>query len=587
MLVVDLGGNGIGIRTETDPAPFFQAPGRAILSYAVGPNGKLAYWKTGDEDALPHELHIYDTTTRTDRTVLTLTDEHGGAGGFMVWSTDGTGIAFGSSDPSSAFEGRLAPRRPTLATWWLLDVASGTRRKIATMSDAWFVPVSWDRATDTATATDYGRDGPSTPTRLFHVWDPQHAQGKATTKVLPGYIDPRTVHADTAARYALGLEPYTCGQSTCRNLWIWNITDPTAAVPRKIPGRILLDALFRPGTIDIYASLLPLVGEAGAPALVELGPPSSSMLREVFTPLRSSFVFRADGSAIVLGSYNFTDGRGALLDPDNGATTSFQVGDVQDVRAGIGGVPPRAAPPPSASGAPAASPSPTPNLPGFATAEEAADAVKQALEGNQPQLVARLVRPAGWYAQWLIDNAKTDPMTAGAATGWLTLYPQAKRTVEARPLYDTDPQHPFGEKYVRSLWLDFGGYPEEKADIMLGRDGGRWYWTSVLLFRPPPIGLGGTTIDGYATLLAVGDATVTVKFRTFGARCCTDQSLDGRTMMFRSDGNTYWARADGRRAGSAAATGATVGSDVWIQFVPSSLAADGSYRLSAFAKMYP
>jgi hypothetical protein len=257
------------------------------------------------------------------------------------------------------------------------------------------------------------------------------------------------------------------------------------------------------------------------------------------------------------------------------------------VRAGIGGAPPHAAPPPSASGAPAASPSPTPQLPGFATAEEAADAVKQALEGHQPQLLARLVRPAGWYAQWLIDNAKTDPMTAEAATGWLTMYPQAKRTVEARPLYDTDAQHPRGEKYVRSLWLDFGGYPEQKADIMLGRDGGRWYWTSVLLFRPPAIGLGGTTIDGYATLLAVGDATVTVKFRTFGARCCTDQSLDGRTMVFRSDGNTYWARADGRRAGSAAATGATVGSDVWIQFVPSSLAADGSYGLSAFAKMYP
>ena len=206
-----------------------------------------------------------------------------------------------------------------------------------------------------------------------------------------------------------------------------------------------------------------------------------------------------------------------------------------------------------------------------------------------PQLLYRLVRPSGWYAQWSVNQAKTDPMTLGQATGWVTAYPNAKRSVDARPIVDTDPQHPLGEKYVRSMWLDFGGFPEQKADIMLGRDGGRWFWTSVLLYRPPPIspGPGGDSFTGYATLLAVGDASITLRFRTVGERCCSDQSWDGMTVVLRSDSRTIWFRADDTRAPTSAATGATVGTDVWVELAPSTLAADGTYRLNQFAKMYP
>jgi len=587
-LVVNLGGHGIGIRTEAAPAPFFKGTSRT--QYAVSPNGKLAYWKTGADDALPHELHVYDTATRTDRTLLTLTDERGGSSGFMVWSTDGTGIAFGTSDPRSAFEGRLAPARPTLATWWLLDVGSGLRRKVATISDAWFRPVSWDRLTDTATASEVGRDPTNAPTRLFYVWDPQNVPAKASLKLLPVAIDPLTIWADGAASSAVGLEPYGAPGFTGQNIWTWPLRDPTVALPRKIPGRLVLQALFRPGTTNVYALMRDNVAPSspGPPAIVDLGPLAGAGAREVYRTLNGGdyVFFRSDGSAMVVGvSSDLRDRRGAFVDPDTGASVAFAIDD--DVLSSIG-------PPPKTVAAPSPTPTPMPNAsgtpfptqapPGFATAEEAADAAKRALEGD-PQLLRRLIRPAGWYAQWF-EQGKTDPMSLNDAWGWLTLYPDAKRTVDARPIVPTNAQHPTGEAYVTSQWLDFGGYPEQKADIMLGREGGRWYWTSVLLYRPPPIGAFPDTFNGYATLQSVTDATITVKFRAVGSRCCSDPSWNGRTVTLRRD-RTTWMRAGGVVVPAFEATGAVVGSDVWVQFAPSTLAADGTYRLSDFSKMYP
>ena len=592
-LVVDLGGHSIGIRTESATAPFFKATSRT--PYAVSPTGTLAYWKTGPDDALPHELHVYDTTSRTDRTLLTLTDERGGSSGFMVWSTDGTGIAFGTSDLNSAYEGRLAPARPTVATWWLLDVGTGVKRKISTISGAWIMPVSWDRVTDSATAGDVGRDGPDTPTRLFYVWEPLRARQKATVLLLPASIDPLTIHADSAGGYAVGLEPYGAIGSANRNIWTWPLRDPTAGVPRKIPGRLIFQAQFRPGTTNVYALMRndeTPTPSPGLPLIEDLGPLALSGAREVYRtphPGGDYFFFRSDGSAIVVGTVALNDRRGAVVDPETGASTVLAIDD--DVLASIGPPPARtiASPSPLPTQFPSGSPLPTQPPAGFATPEEAADAIKGALEGTGSQSLTSILRPAGWYAQWLIDSAKTDPMSLGDAYAWNTAYPNAKRSVDARPIADTDPRHPLGEKYIRSLWLDFGGYPEQRADIMLGRDGGRWFWTSMLLYRPPPIspGPGNDSFTGYATLLAVTDAAITVRFRTVGARCCSDQSWDRRTVVLRSDSMTIWFRADGTRAPAYAATGATTGTEVWVQFAPSTLLPGGTYRLDQFAKMYP
>ena len=61
-LVVDLGGHGIGVRTETSANLIFRVDNRT--QFAVSAKGQLAYWKTGEDDALPHELHVFDFATR-------------------------------------------------------------------------------------------------------------------------------------------------------------------------------------------------------------------------------------------------------------------------------------------------------------------------------------------------------------------------------------------------------------------------------------------------------------------------------------------------------------------------------------------
>jgi hypothetical protein len=236
-------------------------------------------------------------------------------------------------------------------------------------------------------------------------------------------------------------------------------------------------------------------------------------------------------------------------------------------------------------GFPISPPTPVPT-PAYITPEEAADAVKRALEQRDYQLLVHVVAPTGWYARWY-EQTETQPMPHSEAVGWLMNYPDAIRTVEARPVRAAGPGHPRGDVYVRSLWLDFGGFPEQKADIVLGKIGNRWYWTSLLLYRPPPIGLSSTTFNGYATLTAISDQTLTVRFRTVGSLCCSDQSFDGRTVTLRREGSIAWMRAGGVQASSFADTGATIGSDAWVAFELDSRAADGSYRLSMFAPMYP
>jgi hypothetical protein len=358
--VVNLGGHGVGIRTEADAAPYFQVISSTLLSYAVSPDGKLAYWQTGTDDALPHALHVYDPASRTDRTVLTLTDERGGSGGFMVWSTDGGGLAIGTSDVGSALEGQRAPSRPKVATWSLLDLASGSRRKVATISDAWVMPVSWNRQTDIATATEYGRDGPSTPTRLFYVWNPQRAVGKATQFVLPAAIEPFTARADSEAKYVVAIESLQCAPSLCQSVWMWPATDPTAASARRIAGHTVGAPAFRPGTTDLFARIGPLCCTTPAPSerptIVELGPPGASTLRTVYTYSAgdSNFFFRSDGGAIIVNNGDLNNRRGiTVVDPATGTTILLPVDrdGVRDVIASIG---PGISPPAT---------SPSPNVP--------------------------------------------------------------------------------------------------------------------------------------------------------------------------------------------------------------------------------
>jgi hypothetical protein len=236
------------------------------------------------------------------------------------------------------------------------------------------------------------------------------------------------------------------------------------------------------------------------------------------------------------------------------------------------------------TGSPAVSSGPA--APGFTTAESAAAAAKDALERHNFQLLVRVVAPTGWYARWY-EQTQTSPMSLVEAVSWVSLYPNATWRVDASEVRDAGTSRPLGDKYVTAHAIDFGGFPEQRADIMLRSIDDRWFWSSLLLYRPPPVGPSADTFVGYATLTNVTDATVTVRFRTVGSRCCSDQAWDGRVVVLRRDERTTYNKAGGVSASSLADGGIAVGSDVYVQFQLETLGTDGTYRLATIVAMYP
>lgn len=222
----------------------------------------------------------------------------------------------------------------------------------------------------------------------------------------------------------------------------------------------------------------------------------------------------------------------------------------------------------------------------FATADEVAAAIQQALERPDPQLLLRTLAPSGWYARWY-QQTQTSPMPRTEAWSWLLNGTAPTWHIDTATMHDADASMPPGDKFVSALAVDFNGLPEQRAAIMLQSIGGRWYWSSLLLFRPPPISLLPGDVAGYATVLNITDSTLSVRFRTVGSRCCADQSWNGLSVVLRRDASTRYTGPGGTLAKSLADTDATLGSDVWVRFSIDSMLADGSYRLADLEKMYP
>ena len=178
-------------------------------------------------------------------------------------------------------------------------------------------------------------------------------------------------------------------------------------------------------------------------------------------------------------------------------------------------------------------------------------------------------------------------MSLGDAVGWLSSSPNATWRVDASTVRDAGTTRPLGDKYVTASATDFNAWAEQRADILLRPVGGRWYWSSLLLYRPPPLGASADEVVGYATVTNVTDSAVTVLFRTVGSRCCSDQSWNDRVVVLRRDDKTIYNRAGGVTASSLSDSGIAIGSDVWVQFRLDTVATDGSYRLATVVLMYP
>ena len=246
--------------------------------------------------------------------------------------------------------------------------------------------------------------------------------------------------------------------------------------------------------------------------------------------------------------------------------------------------------PPAAPPSASASTTPPTVPPGgdFSTADGAAAAIRQGLERNDLQLLFGSMAPTGWYARWY-GQTQTEPMSRADAVSWIWGTGSANGTwrVDAGPARDADPSMPRGEKYISAVVFDFHGWAEQRADIMLSASGGRWYWSSLLLFRPPPISANAGEVAGYATLVRVSDASVTVRFRTLGTRCCSDESWSGRTVVLRREPTSVYGKPGGDPAASLTETGAATGDDVWVRFHLDSVDAASTYAVGQLVKMYP
>lgn len=312
-LLVDLGGQGIGVRSEADPRVFFRVDNRT--RYAVSGDGRLAYWRTGPDDALPHELHVFDARTRSDRTVLSLTTERAGAAGFLAWSTDGSGLALAVHDADSALEGRNAPQPPRSSSLRLLDLTSGNVANAGSISGAWIVPLSWDRRSGVAVASELGRDGPSSPTRRMYRYE--GSAGRLTEVTLPVALESGFV-TDPAGRVVLGFETSACGNRTCRTLWIVTLADLRATKHPASADRSVIAAAVHPTSGAVYVA----VGGEGNYQIEDWGQRAEGRPRPV-APVSAPgvFHFRPDGTAIVVPTFDLNRRTASLVDPATGATS--------------------------------------------------------------------------------------------------------------------------------------------------------------------------------------------------------------------------------------------------------------------------
>lgn len=338
LLVVNTGGHGIGIRTEADPTVFFRVENRT--QYAVR-GSQLAYWKTGPDDALPHELHVYDATARSDRAVLTLTEERAGAAGFMVWSSDGQGLAIAVHNKESAFEGRFSPARPTSSSWRLVDLTTGRSRTIGVISGAWLVPVSWDRSAGIATATELERDSSGSPVRAFYEFS--EAAMAMQQLPLPAPLEPLSIVADPAAQVAIGIENRQCGELACRVLWHWRLTDVYGASSRVTP-ELLVYAAFRPGTADVYVLLRKERTESAPYRIEDWGSSEATPVppRIVISTAPDFFFFRTDGSALIALNSALDDKRARIVEPTGATLSEFAFSISNFPMAALGGSAPTA-----------------------------------------------------------------------------------------------------------------------------------------------------------------------------------------------------------------------------------------------------
>lgn len=342
--LVSTSANTLLVRSETtESAPLTFSP--ALPQVAVSPNGhEIAYWRvlpdrqTGQAS---FELVRSDVLDPAVRDRLLMRAAAGEAPGSLIWSSDGTGLLANTHTPPTRGSDAGTAIRPTHATWFTIDVASGKTEKLPqTFADAFSVVYAWDGSRDLITGSTISFGSPSV------------AGGPTFLTFKGGVIEshPLPNHGLIAAADAYGKSVVIAYAGDCKGFVttarcpVLEVHDQAtfATITASPVGEATTDypdVVFRPRSQDLIVQL-PL---QGATARVELwndlGRGSHQILASYsqsvrFTARRELMLPRIDGSAAFLLKFDDSAGGrwfGELvgLSPVKGATgferTPFEI----------------------------------------------------------------------------------------------------------------------------------------------------------------------------------------------------------------------------------------------------------------------
>lgn len=256
---------------------------------AVSPDGRRAVYAAEPDLNGPWGYYLLDGSRPGEqRRLLALPNEVPGS---VLWSADGTAIAFTAQD-ANATQG-VTPKYDSIRT---LDLTTGVVLELARITDgSYYQIVGWDKASGTLAAqiNPYPNDGTKKSTYL--VIGPS---GVKTTSV----AGPSAYFSSTDGRTVVGLQCDPAARFGPCSLWTWPLADYAARADQHLPGGLSLSLFgFRPGTNDVGVMTFDASGGSGRIALWS----ASAGLRTVYAiPAGRSpsgpWFFRADGSAVIV-----------------------------------------------------------------------------------------------------------------------------------------------------------------------------------------------------------------------------------------------------------------------------------------------
>lgn len=306
-LLVASTGNEIEARSEVSGTVLRTFEAR---TYAISPDGrKVAYWRTGPDDALPHDLHVLDLVTRVDRVVVSLATERAGSAGWMVWSADSSTLAFAAHSADSAFEGRLAPHLPSSSVVRILELGTGKSRAVIRTNAGWLMPVAWNATAGQLVAVVRGT---SDHVSQYLVRD--LAESEPRTYALPLAVAATSLRSDDGGRRIVGVARSSCPIGTCGTAWVWPAADPAAAIRVTASDVSAASAVFRPHSDEVYA----IVRDDAGASVIQRWSPSARPAQVARLPALGRLLFRPDGSALIATQTDLNSPTAYLIDPSSG-----------------------------------------------------------------------------------------------------------------------------------------------------------------------------------------------------------------------------------------------------------------------------